>query len=358
MAVRACMVLGTLLVVVVALSVRIGTELEPRRRVVQNFTTVPIWRRDDEEDDTLPQAIMEALLEGTPVVLRGALKSWPAMSLWTSESLGERLRTCHPDQRLLLQTTVIEQDGGKGAIWSVPVQAFVDYLAGRRQGSKARNLYISEWEDIDEECPDILEDVMGMWPFTDSLPWGPMLPFSNFIFDASGGRLDIGEMTGMDSPLYPALWWGPGGVRTGLHYDTEQFNLLCQVRGRKNVTFMSPAQTPHLYMNDVWDQSAGISRVNMWDVDEKQYPRFRDAVRAHVVIEPGDVLVVPAYWWHAVESLTESISVSARVDNTRVTELWDSVLNKLHKLGLYKNCKGCCTCHRDVEFLDYIAPDA
>eukprot|EP01047_Picozoa_sp_COSAG01_P077496 COSAG01_NODE_13977_length_1512_cov_0.785563_1_plen_395_part_10 len=41
---------------------------------------------------------------------------------------------------------------------------------------------------------------------------------------------DVEEAAGLYAPLYPVLWLGPNGTRTGLHADIEFFNLLGQVR--------------------------------------------------------------------------------------------------------------------------------
>ena len=44
--------------------------------------------------------------------------------------------------------------------------------------------------------------------------------------------------------------------------------------------------------------------VDLRAPDFERYPRFRDALAAAQVaeLEPGDVLVYPALWWHNVEA--------------------------------------------------------
>ena len=80
---------------------------------------------------------------------------------------------------------------------------------------------------------------------------------------------------------------------------------------------------------------------------------------------PGDVLVVPAFWWHAVESLSPTLSISVRVDRTSLLEVWYEALDALHHAGLYhaqsergeessdpESRVARCTCHRDVVHME------
>jgi hypothetical protein len=73
----------------------------------------------------------------------------------------------------------------------------------------------------------------------------------------------------------------------------------------------------------------------MWGPDAEAHPRFATAIRASATIVPGDVLVVPAFWWHAVESLSPALSISVRVDRTSLLEVWYEILDALHHMGLF-----------------------
>ena len=84
----------------------------------------------------------------------------------------------------------------------------------------------------------------------------------------------------------------------------------------------------------------------------RRFPEYAHADHVHVTIEPGDLLVVPPYWWHAVESLSPALSVSVRVDRTSWTEIVSEMLDTLHVVGLWPlpwwgGGGSGCTCHRE-----------
>lgn len=41
----------------------------------------------------------------------------------------------------------------------------------------------------------------------------------------------------------------------------------------------------------------------MDDPDHVRFPKFKEAKGVETVIGPGEVLYIPIYWWHHVESL-------------------------------------------------------
>jgi len=75
-------------------------------------------------------------------------------------------------------------------------------------------------------------------------------------------------------------------------------NLLIQVTGQKRVVLFSPRDATKLYLNG--DKSEVLDIDNP---DLKKYPKFVDAVQYECFMEPGDVLFIPALWFHNVISL-------------------------------------------------------
>ncbi|KAA0165839.1 hypothetical protein FNF28_03345 [Cafeteria roenbergensis] len=100
------------------------------------------------------------------------------------------------------------------------------------------------------------------------------------------------------------------GAVTPLHYD-EQHNLLCQARGRKLVLLGGPEQWQSFYPFPVGHPCDRQSQVCPRDPDLWRFPLWRRSCLSHTVLQPGDVLFIPAYWWHHVESPWEdSVSVN------------------------------------------------
>ncbi|WHP07469.1 MULTISPECIES: cupin-like domain-containing protein [Acinetobacter] len=102
------------------------------------------------------------------------------------------------------------------------------------------------------------------------------------------------------------IWFGPKGAFTPLHHDLTN-NVLVQVYGRKKVTLIPALQVAHLY-NDVavFSKIADPHAVNLVE----SFPEFAQSSRIECVLNEGEALFIPLGWWHCVESLDVSISVS------------------------------------------------
>lgn len=105
------------------------------------------------------------------------------------------------------------------------------------------------------------------------------------------------------------IWFGGDRCKTSLHYDISE-NFFVQIYGKKEVQLFSPGQTDCLYPTQV-EPASHESRVNVFDPDESKFPRYTNAEKfGTVTVEPGDLLYIPRKWWHAVETLSTSISVN------------------------------------------------
>lgn len=100
------------------------------------------------------------------------------------------------------------------------------------------------------------------------------------------------------------IWYGPKGNYTPLHHD-ETNNMFLQVYGRKRFFLVPPLQTPYLY-----NHTAVFSPVDLRSIDATKFPMAKQATPIELVLEPGDTLFIPLGWWHQVESLDVSISIT------------------------------------------------
>jgi hypothetical protein len=103
------------------------------------------------------------------------------------------------------------------------------------------------------------------------------------------------------------LWLGGAGLVTPLHYDpVETFHWM--VRGAKRFLCYRPG-VGRYYPNPVDSDAPFISRVDPDDPRPGQFPRFPAAEAVELILEAGEVLYLPAFWWHQVYS-REALNLS------------------------------------------------
>ncbi|XP_075464815.1 tRNA wybutosine-synthesizing protein 5 isoform X1 [Ascaphus truei] len=95
------------------------------------------------------------------------------------------------------------------------------------------------------------------------------------------------------------------GLQLWTHYDVMD-NLLIQVTGKKRVVLYSPRDAPYLYLSG--DKSEVLDVDNP---DLMKYPLFPKARRYECYLEAGDVLFIPALWFH--NTVAEEFGVGVNV---------------------------------------------
>uniref|UniRef100_A0A1B6L9M2 JmjC domain-containing protein n=1 Tax=Graphocephala atropunctata TaxID=36148 RepID=A0A1B6L9M2_9HEMI len=106
------------------------------------------------------------------------------------------------------------------------------------------------------------------------------------------------------------------GVQLWTHYDIMD-NLLIQVQGRKRVVLFDPSDVSYLYMDG--DKSRVLDIDNP---DLSLFPEFAKATKYVCILEPGDILFIPALWFHNTVALTYGVAVNVFWKNL-VHELYD-----------------------------------
>ena len=278
--------------------------------------------------DALVSGLAEAVKEGRPLLVRNGVSHWPAFKKW--KDLAYLEDTVGKNEPVVLQTGVQEQRNIPFV--ETTFHAFVEWLKGHpgledvREYQQLTGLlyYIAEEFDFLERKPKLYEDLNNLTDF-DQLS-------KNMVGGNKFGNFET------------AFWMGGAGARTGWHYDYDySFNVLCHLKGEKRVYLASPTESKHLYPStDRFDPGAILSSVNFWEPDNSTYPLYRNIQVEEVNVRPGDAFFIPAGYWHAVESLSTSISVSVRM---MPKYLWaingvDRLLETLHYLNLYNPKKG------------------
>ena len=127
------------------------------------------------------------------------------------------------------------------------------------------------------------------------------------------GNLELRELNSLCHwPTYfdkmgpPRFWVGPAGTVTPLHCDYDD-NIFAQVWGRKRIFLSPPHHDVFLYPSEANAILFG-SPFDPEAPDFERFPLARQASMIECIVEPGDMLYVPAGWYHQVRALTFSLS--------------------------------------------------
>ncbi|MBA5686725.1 cupin-like domain-containing protein [Rugamonas apoptosis] len=127
------------------------------------------------------------------------------------------------------------------------------------------------------------------------------------------GNLELRELnrlchwpTYFDKMGPPRFWVGPAGTVTPLHCDYDD-NIFAQVWGSKRIFLSPPHHEEFLYPKEANAILFG-SPFDPEAPDFERFPLARQATMVECVVQPGDMLYVPAGWYHQVRALTFSLS--------------------------------------------------
>lgn len=106
----------------------------------------------------------------------------------------------------------------------------------------------------------------------------------------------------------PRFWLGPAGTVTPLHCDYDD-NIFAQIWGSKRIFLSPPHHDEFLYAREANALLFG-SPFNPEAPDFAQFPLARQASIIECIVNPGELLYVPAGWYHQVRALTFSLSAN------------------------------------------------
>lgn len=126
------------------------------------------------------------------------------------------------------------------------------------------------------------------------------------------GLHNVGVQLGLKKPVTTHnLWVGLAGHTTCLHYDAFDGTLM-QLHGSKRLVLFPPSQLYNLYpfplsapLRHGLKIRSAYSQLYPDKPDFVAFPNFAKALqhRYEVVLNRGDVLYIPASWWHEVTAI-------------------------------------------------------
>jgi hypothetical protein len=241
----------------------------------------------------------------SPSIFRGLAAHWPAVRDWTFA----RLAACVPETPI----QVVEGNREEGAT-QFATTSLRRYIASLDEAgaASARVPYLKEF-DLLRAAPALRANLHHR----DLLPRGGLASLRS--------------------------WIGPASGSTGLHLDYLD-NIAVQVLGRKRWRLVRPGTVERMgLVSPKYDAWAVLSACNVQQLAQQGAPA-EDLFE--VETGPGDVLHVPAGWWHEVQNLSPCLlfgGFHGPAPAVLARWAWVGMRQVRHRWGWLG--RGDCTCH-------------
>jgi hypothetical protein len=218
----------------------------------------------------------EFVAKSHPVVFPGAAKNWECCRKWTFQWFKEHYGA---DDVFLVDHAAVERNPlGKDS----EHLTFADLIDGIDQGS----MKYARFHPLLQRHPELRNDIDQRW-------------VKEHVSNPHTGWM-----------RFYTLFMGGKGTDTAIH-NAGNPNLFIQVCGQKLWRFYPEEHTP------IFDPLANrsIYKYTTYHPDDPDYERFpmaRHMDYYETVLEPGDILYNPSYYWHHVSNPDRSIAVAYR----------------------------------------------
>lgn len=234
------------------------------------------------------------LIPRKPVVIKNMAKKWPAYQKWTMEYIKEVVG----DVEVPLYDSS-KADPAAPINSSAMKMKFADYIDLIQR--EPTNLRIFFFDPI-KNAKKLLEDYIS-----------PK--------ELMGGFLD----------KYPSMFFGGKGSETFLHYDIDMAHIFhTHFNGRKKVLLFDNKWKERLYLLPF--ATYALEDYNIAKPDFEKFPALNGVQGIECYLEHGDTLFMPTGWWHYMEYLDGSFSISLRAWDkswaVKAQSLWNLTIQR------------------------------
>lgn len=286
------------------------------KHLKQYTEDIPIQQISIEE--ATPQRMAELRRAILPVLIKGGAKAWPAMEVFNLEFFEKNYG--HIEVPINEEPNVVYEDNGK----PVPLSNFykMKYHTVKDLIDSVRvngNLSAKAIEDIMHiENNRLIEEYCDI---------DHIERLSGYAFKKDKGirkKYPIGKV------ISQQLFIQPERSHTLWHVEPGD-NYFVQVTGRKRWRFVHPWFTPDMYPVVKDHSTYHASRVDGREsndvITRRGMPLYQYVPKFYAIVEAGDLLFMPNYWWHTVTNIpgshTLSLTMRTISDPNLISPTWE-----------------------------------
>ncbi|HSY72744.1 MAG TPA: cupin-like domain-containing protein [Alloacidobacterium sp.] len=215
------------------------------------------------------------VIKNRPVIITDAIEGWSALRTWTPDFF----RKQHGSKIVRVSDTV--------------TMTFADLIDAVEASTPEKPGPYLHKVFPHRDMPELLKDLQPEVPFTFPCRYSSALMPQRLRRPDGYLKLLIG---------------GVGAKFPVMHWDNDNANaLITELYGLKEFVLFSPNQTPFIYPQPGSPHTSQLSDLENPDLNK--FPLFVKATQYRDVLKPGEMILIPAGWWHSTRMLSVSISI-------------------------------------------------
>ncbi len=255
-----------------------------------NMKLTPIARI---EKPSIEEFQHEFVMQDKPVIISGVANEWTAYSLWKPETFKELFgNVLAPLRATDNEIDVIFGEFTQKKI--VSIAEYIDLISSIPPNGK-RPPYLGNVSFNEPQAKPHLDRIRSHFDFP------------NYFPENSGNEI--------------RLWIGAANQKSTIHNDNYH-NFNAQIFGKKAFLLFPPEQHERLYAVKI-DDELWSSPIDPQQPDLDKFPLFSKARGSEAILDEGDILFIPAFWWHQARAMTTCININMWVFTQKISQLWN-----------------------------------